>query len=119
MSEPNIVQSVEGELNTIATAKQKLREYRKQVAELLAKLDAELGERASIKFIQSTSEEPTKAEVLAVLKPKEGVSMIELGKRLGKRFSSAQLRKLLVELEVEGKLSRKGQKRSTTYTLKA
>jgi predicted transcriptional regulator len=118
MSEHNIIQAIETELKTIATAKENLRRYREQLASLYAKLNAELGEGVSIKH-ESVIEQPMKEEVLGALKPKEGISMIELSKRLGKRYGSAQLRKVLTELEAGGKVSKKGQKRSTPYTLKA
>ena len=117
MSEQNIIHAIETELKTIATAKENLKQYREQLATVYARLNAELGEGVSIKH-ESVIEQPMKEDVLGVLKPKEGISMIELSKRLGKRYGSAQLRKVLAQLEAEGKVSKKGQKRATSYTKK-
>jgi hypothetical protein len=115
---PDIIELIEKELRIIADAKAKLKEYRQQLAGLYAKLERELGEGVSVTEVPSAIEQPTTEEVLGGLTPKAGASMIELSKRLRKRYGSAQLRKVLAELEAEGKVSKKGQKRSTTYSLK-
>jgi predicted Rossmann fold nucleotide-binding protein DprA/Smf involved in DNA uptake len=115
----DIIELINKELQIIADARARLKEYQSQLTELNSKVKLELGQyiapKSSTQIPTEHVDIPTETKIIEALK-EEALTMGQLVKAVG--YGAGQLRKVLAELEARRMVERSGQKRGTKYGVK-